>query len=119
MVKNLKRTWLILGLLAGSFMGQARAFPEIPSTTPKPPPPSGATGSTDLSVEDRIPALSPDDAPVAAPGLVWQGPALDAGPGGTEDAVEYGMARLLPTVAGAKPGGPKVTFGGVFQVDAG
>ena len=80
-----------------------KPFSEIPNNNP-----------------DALP-LTVDDGPIATPvpGLIWQGPALDAGPGGTEDAVEYGMARLFPTVAGAKPGGPKVTFGGVFQVDAG
>ena len=111
---------LVLALLAGSLLGQARAFPEKPPESPTPSP-SGSPEPARPLVENRVPALSPDDAPVAAPApvLVWQGPALDAGPGGTEDAVEYGMARLFPTVAGTKPGGPKVTFGGVFQVDAG
>ena len=78
-------------------------------------PPSGETAQPHIMI-------SPDDAPLRNSHLsvlAWQGPALDAGPGGTEDAVEYGMARLFPTVAGSKPGGPKVTFGGVFQVDAG
>lgn len=71
-----------------------------------------------------LPLLSEDDAPLESfpsrvSALVWQGPALDAGPGGSEDAVEYGMARLLPTVAAARPGGTKVTLGGLIQADAG
>ncbi|RLS37935.1 MAG: porin [Planctomycetota bacterium] len=72
---------------------------------------------------DAWPNLSSDDAPLpaeAAPvaALLWQGPALDAGPGGTDEAVEYGQARLLPTVDSSKKF-PKVTLGGLLQVDAG
>ena len=66
---------------------------------------------------------SPDDAPLPLQSnpigaLIWQGPALDAGPGGSDEAVEYGQARLLPTVDLGKKF-PKVTFGGQLQVDAG
>jgi len=72
----------------------------------------------------EVPAVSPDDAPTlpetrGLSAIIWQGPALDAGPGGTEDAVEYGMARLLPTVMAPGRTGPKVTLGGQLQVDAG
>lgn len=78
----------------------------------------------DSSVVQSFPEVAPEENP-AVPGpflvssFLWQGPALDAGPGGTQEAVEYGMARLLPTVAAPRPGGPKVTLGGLIQADAG
>lgn len=96
---------LALGLLCGNLASAQSLEPGSPASQPFP----------DTTLEETPAATS--QFPVSP--ILWQGPALDAGPGGVEDAVEYGMARLLPTVASPKPGGPKVTFGGLIQADAG
>jgi phosphate-selective porin OprO/OprP len=121
LIALVRKFGLIIALQAVILLGNACGFPENPDSS-KDTPLADPEASESIPIFPPAAQLSPDDAPLATNNLsflVWQGPALDAGPGGTEDAVEYGMARLLPTVAGAKPGGPKVTFGGVFQVDAG
>ena len=115
--------WLVFACLLGMIAaGPVAAFPDQPlvsvdSSSNASEVIPAVVGSNSAG---GIPRLSPDDAPMTTQptALIWQGPALGAGPGGEEDAVEYGQARLLPALGGAQ-GGPKVTFGGVFQVDAG
>ena len=115
--------WLVFACLLGMIAaGPVAAFPDQPLVSVDS---SGNASEVIPAVVGSnsaggIPRLSPDDAPMTTQptALIWQGPALGAGPGGEEDAVEYGQARLLPALGGAQ-GGPKVTFGGVFQVDAG
>lgn len=127
---RLKKAWLLTSLLAIAGLGRAEE-PGQPEATSTVSPETSEESSVKpekpivvpLTSRRGTPAISPDDAPLApdnehVASLIWQGPALDAGPGGTEEANEYGMARLLPTVDLGKKF-PKVTFGGQLQVDAG
>ena len=101
---------IFLGLALGLLCCQCAFTQSVDGGPPTPPP------SDDANPTNEAPAF-PRRVPISS--LIWQGPALDAGPGGSEEAVEYGMARLLPTVGSSKPGGPNVTFGGLIQADAG
>ena len=99
--------WLVFACLLAIAASATAAFPDQPLAgiepaiiTPLTIPPL---------VENAIPgalSASPDDVPMATQptALIWQGPALGAGPGGEEDAVEYGQARLLPTLGLPKVG---------------
>ncbi len=121
-------SWLLLVWCALShFPGTLQAQSDPPKISDKKEGSSTVSekASTSTSAGETSPPtvrISQDDAPLATTQistLIWQGPALDAGPGGEEGAVEYGMARLLPTITGPGKSGPKVTLGGQLQVDAG
>jgi len=103
---RLKKLWLSLAfcLVVGRW-----------SLADEKPDPGSAQPTSPMVIPSSMPSEeSPDDAPLplqssSIGALIWQGPALDAGPGGSDEAVEYGQARLLPTVDLGKKF-PKVTL---------